>query len=180
MAFTSRAAAQTNPNQNTNRVAPVVQATTGTHPPAPAEPALPTDTISRTDLTSLVQSIQAMTPTRKVLYSEFKSRSPFNPSGKRSRKLTRTYFQNGARLNVALLLDEEIKLLGLLQPGHYIGKLVTVRVSEGSAGALDVVRIEYPNKTHDQRMVLASKVQSFVSLLQQVVAESQSPAFAPA
>lgn len=129
------------------------------------------DAITGKDLRGLVESIRDMTPKRKVLFSEFKTRSTFNPTGSKSRKLVRTTYQNGQRLNIALLFDEEIKLLNGLKPGRYIDGLVTVKLTEGRGGNVDKLNIEFANSTHDQRIDLAGHVRSFVHMLRQITEE---------
>ena len=130
--------------------------------------------VTATDLTALVQSIQAMTPKKKVLFSEFKTKSPFNPTGNKKRKLTRIAYQNGARIRIAALFDEEIKLFNSLPEGRFIENLVTVRKVGGSNGGLDQVHIEYSNRTHDQRMAIAMHIRSFVGLLRQIHEEAKA------
>ena len=129
--------------------------------------------VTATDLTALVQSIQAMTPKRKVLFSEFKTKSAFNPSGNKSRTLTRRAYQNGARIQIDTLFDEEIKLLNTLPEGRFIDQLVTVRKVQGSNGSQDQIHIEYANRTHDQRIAISERIRSFVSLLRQIHTEAK-------
>jgi uncharacterized protein (DUF849 family) len=130
------------------------------------KPSPETDTTIRTeDLRSLVESIKAMTPQRKLRFSEIKPVSKFNPTGNRKRKLDRLVYQNGRRANVKLMFDEELKLIGQIVPGRYIDGLVTIRVVEGTNGALDQFHIEYANKTHDQRLANAAHWRSLVAML---------------
>jgi hypothetical protein len=124
-------------------------------------------------LGALVESIQAMTPKRKVLFSELKPKSPFNPKGVRHRKLARTVLQNGNRLNVKQLFDEEIRLLNELRPGIYVNKKVSVHLIEGTEGNVDTLLINYKNKTHDDRLAMKEEVRSFVALLRRIVDESK-------
>lgn len=132
------------------------------------------DAATSTDIRSLVESIKELTPPRKVRFNEYKTRSPFNPTGNRKRKLDRICFQNGARINVALLFDEEIKLLNTLPEGRFIDQLVTVRKDAGSGGDKDKIHIEYANRTHDQRITFAEHVRSFVGLLRQIHEEAKA------
>ena len=130
--------------------------------------------IGASDLTSLVQSIQAMTPTRKVLFSEFKTKSAFNPTGSQSRKLKCAAYQNGHRFEIETLFDEEIKLLNALPEGRFIQNLVSVRRVEGANGGKDQIRIEYANRSHDQRILIAQHIRSFVSMLRQIHEEAKA------
>lgn len=130
--------------------------------------------VTATDLTALVQSIQAMTPKKKVLFSEFKTKSPFNPTGNKRRKLERICYQNGARMRLVALFDEEIKLLNTLPVGRFLDNLVTVRLEPGSNGALDKMHIEYANRTHDQRIAIAQRIRSLVALLRQIHEEAKA------
>ena len=123
------------------------------------------DHISGYDLCSLVESIKDMTRRRMVLYSEYKTKSPFNPTGNKKRKLTRTLFQNGQRVNIKTMFDDEIKLANTVAPGRYINKLVTVRLVEGSNGSMDQIHVEYANRSNDQRIENANHWRSFLELL---------------
>lgn len=134
------------------------------------------EVVTGQDITSLVESIKAMTPPRKVRFNEFKTRSVFNPTGNRNRKLTCTVYQNGARVNPALLFDEEIKLLNNLPTGRFVEKIVTVRKVDGRDGAKDQLHIEYSNRSHDQRIAVAKHIRSFVGLLRQIHEEAKAGA----
>jgi hypothetical protein len=134
-------------------------------------------------LGSLVESIKAMTPPKKIRFNEFRTRSPFRTpiegadptvGRRKAKKLLRTCYQNGHRCNPALLGDEEIQLLNGLQGGVFIDKLVRVRLETGSAGSPDKLWIEYANKTHDQRIQVGDHWRSFVALLRLCTDEAKS------
>jgi hypothetical protein len=134
-------------------------------------------------LGALVESIKAMTPPKKVRFNEFKSRSPFRTAiegaeptiGRRkAKKLLRNCYQNGHRINPALVADEEIQLLNGLKAGVFIDKIVRVRIDVGSSGSPDKLFIEYANKTHDQRIQVAEHWRSFVALLRLCTEEAKT------
>jgi hypothetical protein len=133
------------------------------------------DPATRSDIVSIVQTMQKMVPPRKVTYAEYKPRTPFNPSGNRNRRApSRVVYQNGGRVNPRMLFDEEIKLLDQLRPGRYLDKLVTVREVEGTEGAPNELHIEYAYRTPDQRLALATRVRSLVAMLRQIVNEQEA------
>jgi hypothetical protein len=132
-----------------------------------------TPAISQADLAKAIHALARgqdaliNSQVRKVPFANHKPRSTFNPTGKKKRKLTRTCYQNSYFMNVALLHDEEIALLNVLQPGKYLNGLVTVRIDE--SGATPALNIVYRNKTVDERMALKSEFRSLREFLQMAV-----------
>lgn len=127
----------------------------------------------------LAQAILALTqsqkafidaqPVKKVPFAKVKSRSPFNPTGRRGRKLLRRCFQNGYRMPVDKLHDEEISLLNQIQPGRYINGLVVVKVQE--VGMETDLHIMYKNKTIDQRLANKGEWRDLREMLRRILSE---------
>jgi hypothetical protein len=119
-----------------------------------------------------------MMPAKKVPFSRFKTRSPFNPTG-RKRKLKVVLYQNGYRANPKTLTDTEFDIINSskVRPGQYLSKIVTVRVDRAvSAEDQDKLYISYHNKTPDQRMMNKDHWNGFDDLLRKIVAESEARA----
>jgi len=121
----------------------------------------------------LAKSQQAMVdsqPVKRVPWSKFKTRSPFNPTGNRKRKLSRRCYQNGYPMDVRKLFDEEIALLNQLRPGKYFSGLVTVY--EVTTGGNVDLHIHYLNKSFDQRLALKSEFKNLREMLRGCVEEA--------
>ena len=137
------------------------------------------DTGNNTLLEAIREQTAALTasmPQRKVLFSQFKTRSPFNPTGRR-RKLKFIVYQNGYRCNPKTLNDTEFNTInsGKIRPGQYLSKIVTVRVVKAdSAEDDDKIFISYNNKTPDQRMMNKDHWNGFADLLNKIVAEGEA------
>ena len=110
---------------------------------------------------------------RRIPHGQQQIRSPFNPSGKRGRKIRpwTAVWQAGFRVSVKTLTDREIELLAKMKPGRYIDGLVTVVVKPNPDGS--ELFINYNNKTADQRMALGSRVgaKGFEGMLEMMLAE---------
>lgn len=105
---------------------------------------------------AIVGAVSEMGPRRFVPFGKEKITNPFNKSGRRERKLHKQCYQNGYRMPVELLFDEEIALLAQIKPGRYIDGLVTVTdIDDVDGGKLN---IGYKNKTADQRMALGGRL----------------------
>lgn len=124
---------------------------------------------------ALIETLKSIMPLQQVPFARFKTRSSFNPSGKR-RLMKRICYQNGYRCNVKTLFDEEISLIERLKPGRYIQNLVTVTLERSGDSDEDKVHIHYSNRTPDQRMTFKNHVRSFVSLLRKCVNEAEARA----
>ena len=111
---------------------------------------------------------------KKIPFGRQRINTPFNPTGKRGRRLARTVMQNGVKLNVKMLTDEEIALLAKIKPGRYIHRLVQIVQTEddisGEQGGMD---IRYKCKTADQRMALGSRIGNFAGMLKMIIAEHE-------
>lgn len=126
---------------------------------------------------ALVQAIEAAKPPAKKTIANRKKNSPWMPkNGEARKRLKRKMYQHGILLGNRLT-NEEIELLNKVRPGTYCDGYVKVfrRADKG-------VDIDYPVKTNSQRLRLINDfgITSFVSLLQRIVAEGESPkAFKP-
>lgn len=121
-------------------------------------------------------ALTASMPPRRVLFSKFKTRSPFNPTG-RKRKMKFIVFQNGYRCNPKTLTDVEVDIInsGKIRSGQYIEKIVTVRIDKAASPEdSDKIFLSYNNKTPDQRMMVKDHWRNFSDLLQQIVAEGEA------
>jgi hypothetical protein len=118
-------------------------------------------------LTALVDS----QPVKRVTFAKFKTRSPFNPTGNKRRKLTRRCYQNGFPMDIKKLHDEEIAMLNKLTPGKYFNQLVTViQVQTGGNTDLHIV---YENKSFDQRLALKSEFRHLREMLSIMLDEAK-------
>lgn len=125
----------------------------------------------------LGQAIQAMNdsgPIKKVPFSKFKTKSPFNPTGNKKRKLTRRVYQNHYRVDVKKLHDEEIALLNILKPGRYLNGVLTVR--EIQNGQETDLHLLYDNKSTDQKFTVMREFRGhFTEMLKRCVNEGPKP-----
>ena len=121
-------------------------------------------------------ALTAAMPPRKVPFARFKTRSKFNPDGKK-RKLKFIVYQNGYRCNPKTLTDTEFALInsGKIRPGQYLSKIVTVRIQKSeSAEDQDKIFLSYNNKTPDQKLMNKDHWNGFTDLLQKIVAEVET------
>ena len=124
-------------------------------------------------LQTLIDTVRETAPMRKVPLSEFKTKSSFRTDSKPPVKLTRDVYQHGFELYATNLFDEEIRLLNTLPAGRYLDNHVVVTLRDGTEGAKDTLTIDFPCKTHDQRLYNAQKFRTALELLQMCHAESQ-------
>lgn len=129
------------------------------------------DAPTQGQLAKAIQALADSAPVRRVPFAKFKTRSPFNPTGKR-RKLSRRCYQNGYPMNIKTLHSKEIELLERLQPGKYINGMVGISVQE-NGGNTDL-HIAYKNKNIDDRMANKSEWRNLEQLLQRCVDEAES------
>lgn len=138
------------------------------------QPADPTMNVSTSQLAdAIVSAVRETQPPRKITFAERKARSPFNPSGNKKRVLSRVMYQNGTRLMVNRLHDEEISLLNQLKPGKFVNGLVTV--VEKDKGAEQEIHIFYKSALPDDRMALKGEVKDFKEMLRRCVSEAKAP-----
>lgn len=126
---------------------------------------------------ALVQNQKTMLetqPVKRVPWSKFKTRSPFNPKGDKRRKLTRRCYQNGFPMNIRTVHDEEIALLNQLQEGRYINGMVRVVIAE-NGGNTDL-HIIYKNASADDKLANAAEWRNLTELLKRCVQESSAVA----
>lgn len=132
--------------------------------------------VSNEDIKSLVKSVAQIAENqpkfRKLGIHETTFPTPWNPSGeRRSLKLKPTaLFQNGARVNPAMLSDEEIELINQLKPGLYNKKKwQVVRKRDKS------LHLHYPNATLEHRFDLNIQAQGqFAGMLRLIITEQEA------
>jgi hypothetical protein len=118
---------------------------------------------SQVDLAHAIRTLADSQPVKRVPWAKFKTRSPFNPTGNKKRKLTRRCYQNGFPMNIKKLHDEEIVMLNKVVPGRYMNGLVTlIQVQNGGNTDLHIV---YENKSFDQRLALKSEFRNLKEML---------------
>jgi hypothetical protein len=142
--------------------------------PTPQPMGITADQLAQATITlsNAVQTLADTASIKKIPFSKFKTHSPFNPTGKKNRQLTRRVFQNYFRVDIHKLHDEEISLLNQVKTGKYINNLVTIReVLNGSNTDLHIL---YNNKTPDQRMTNQSEWRNFTELLKRCLNEGRS------
>jgi hypothetical protein len=134
---------------------------------AAAAAALPTDVpFSMQQLGEVIgeavaRGISATQAPRAIKFGEYLRRQPKKP------ELKRMVYQNGYMLTREPLSAEEITLLNkITHSGRYIERRVEVIVEEGSGD----LRINYNNKSIDQRLDNKEHWNGFVDLLRKVVA----------
>lgn len=118
---------------------------------------------SQMQLAGAIQTLADSQPVKRVPWAKFKTRSPFNPTGNKRRKLTRRIYQNGYPVMIKKLFDEEIAMLNKLESGRYMEGLVTV-VQVQTGGNTDL-HIVYNNKSFDQRLALKSNFRNLREML---------------
>lgn len=135
-----------------------------------SEQPVPSQTDFQALTAALTAAVNANAPEKRIRFGKHDVSSYLNPTGKRSRTLSRVTFQNGRPLNTRVLHDREMALLEKLTPGKYVGGRVTI--IEREEGLEKHLHIVYQNKTVDQRQDLQSEVPNFYALLQRVVEEA--------
>lgn len=122
-------------------------------------------------LSSAIAAGIASTAPKKVTAGQYEPHTPWQPGSKRSaHKLKHTVYQNGYRVPVKRLTNQEIDNLNAIsRPGRYINRMVEVVMwDEGGLVNLD---IRYNNKTHDQRSENKNHWRSFEELTKKIVEE---------
>ena len=98
----------------------------------------------------------------KVSYGDYPAANPEgNP--------LKPAFQNGREVNPSGLSDDTIKKLSLIQPGRYLGGLITV--NQTASGG---VHFKYKSTTPDERMNFTMAVHSFSDMVAKISAEMAS------
>jgi hypothetical protein len=131
-------------------------------------------------LQSLVQAMSANQPIRKKTFAEVKPISPFNPTGKRDRKLPCKVFQNYFRVDVTKVHDQVIADLGTLKavmervrmPVKYAGGLITCVFKDD--GPEVELHFHYNNATSEQKLPLYQHIRSFGDIVSLAIQEAQS------
>lgn len=120
---------------------------------------------------SVADGIKATAPVRRKTIAEVPPSSVFNPEGKRNRGTKRTMFING--LNAMTLMDtlhdDEIEALDKIQPGRYLGGLLTV--VEKYDGPNQSLYLWYANRTSKQQSDLNAHGLTFGDRIRKAVAE---------
>lgn len=126
---------------------------------------------------ALKEAIQETAPVVQEHISRYRGATPFNPSGAQEHErpqLRGTFLQNGSKMSMPFLSDNEINLLNQLKPGRFIGRKVEVveRVENGEV----TVEIRYSNGTNEQRLEMKNEVRNLAELLERCIAEAGKPA----
>lgn len=126
---------------------------------------------------AIKSAVQETAPTQQVHISQYRGRTPWNPTGKRPHerpKLRGEFMQNGQRMIADRLSEKEIGLLNQIKPGRYIGRKVEVieRQSNGEVA----VEIRYNNATADQRSELKNEFRNLAELCERIIAEHKASA----
>jgi len=125
---------------------------------------------------ALVETMQAVVnsqPVKRVPWAKFKTKSSFNPTGNRKRKLDRRFYQNGNRVFVPVLHDEEIALLNQIEPGTYIKGMV--KVFEQDNGTNTDLHIVYKTGKEHQ-LANSQEWRSLTEMLKRCVTEGPQEA----
>jgi len=105
---------------------------------------------------------------KKVLFGRYNPNSPWHPDKNTVPKLTRTYFQNGGRIDPTVVADADILMLNQIKvSGRYFDDFVEVVVRK--QGSDEVVDILYANATIDQRLEQKSHFRNFSELVAGIV-----------
>lgn len=121
-----------------------------------------------------VQTLADNQPTKKIPFAKFKTKSPFNPTGRKGRKLTRRVYQNYHRVDVKKLHDEEIALLNQIKPGRYLNGVLTIR--EVMNGADTDLHFLYDNKSQDQKFTVMREFRGhFTEMLKRCINDGPKP-----
>ena len=118
---------------------------------------------SQIDLANAIRTLADSQPVKRVPFAKFKTRSPFNPTGNKKRKLTRRCYQNGFPMMIKKLFDEEIDMLNKISAGKYMDGLVTIIIAQN--GGNSDLHIVYDNKSFDQRLALKSHFRNLREML---------------
>ena len=134
--------------------------------------------LTQGQLAQVLQTLIDSSPVKKVPYAKFKTRSPFNPTGRKDRELLRRCYQNGYAMKIETLRDAEIDLLNRVKPGRYITgqngeKMVTIGIVQ-KGGNTDL-HIVYRNASVDDRFANKHEFRDLESLLQRCI-EEETPA----
>lgn len=111
-------------------------------------------------------------PVPQISMARAKIKTPWNPSGSRSRpKLSRPTYLNGHRLQEMLLSNEEIRLLNKLTAGKYQDrKWLVVEADTDRDGS--TVQVFLPNKTESDRLSLKGKARNLTEALTLILDEA--------
>ena len=141
-------------------------------PPTPAHPP-----VSTNDLAVAVKALADATrqnlesaPIRKVPLSRFKTRSPFNPTGTKSRKLHSRFYQNGGWVNIDKMMPQEIELFNtlsdLMKPGESVKVKDMLTFSKVQNGGNVDLHLIYKNKSNDDKLTLKSEFRHLRDMLE--------------
>jgi hypothetical protein len=107
-------------------------------------------------------------PKRKKTFGEYDPKTAFQPDRRKTLKLNRPAFQNGAWINPVNLFNHEIDALNkITHSGRYIDRLVEVVLVAN--GADDEVHLRYNNKTMAQRLENKGKWRDLGDMLAQIL-----------
>lgn len=131
---------------------------------APAAPPAQTDQIAAAlnKLADLQQTILNNAPLRTLTFAEMIAREP-------KREMPFPLYQNGFRIDVDMLTDEQLALLPKLQVGRFYGRRIHVyRDSSPDRGW----NLDYANKSLADRVELAKYGRDLTEILQRLTTET--------
>lgn len=117
---------------------------------------------SQAKLTELQATEMANRPLKTITFAEMVSKEP-------RREMPFPVFQNGYRLDVDSLTDEQLALLPKLQDGRFFDRKIHVY---RSAGPDREWHIDYANKSIEDRMNLKTYARDFTEMLQRLTTET--------
>lgn len=108
-------------------------------------------------------AILANQPRKRLSYGDWLAKQP-------KRAMPCVLYQNGMRLDEAMLTNEQIDLLKGLKPGKFLNRLVTVHRDMSHSEM--PWHITYPCKTPEQRITLANAIRGdFTDLLRRLTTD---------
>jgi hypothetical protein len=125
----------------------------------------------------IVQATNKYGPVRQIPITQYRTKSKTNPLGlheSQRPQLTRRYFQNGFDVHADKLNDEQRRLLAKLQPGQYLGGLISISVRNPGNGESAIVDINYNNASVEQRIELKTLCRDFTEIVRACVSEHEA------
>lgn len=121
---------------------------------------------------ALKEAIQETAPIQQVHISRYVAKTPFNPTGSKTRpKLRGLFLQNGGRMVEDRLTNDEITLLNKIRPGRYLDR--RVEVIERTENGETSVEIRYSNASMEQRLELKNRARNLKEMLQGILDEQK-------
>jgi hypothetical protein len=113
-------------------------------------------------------------PIKQINITQYRTKSKENPQGLQDHErvqFSRTYWQNGVRIELWQVSDEDVARLNQLKAGRYIDRKVEVVERPSETGEPTSVEIRYSNATLEQRFDLKNRFRNFTELLMLILDE---------